>query len=193
MAVRYEIEPAKNSVLTKKVSSLWSWVIIIIAAATVVLIARYVIETAIESISYTYGPVQATPISEDYFDYEVTERDGEKFITVTGYHGDLREVNIPAEIDGLKVKEIARFAFMSNDLIYIVRIPEGVSFIGNMCFFNCSSLKNVYIPETANEIGGWCFGKTENITVEGINGSEAQRYCDQRSIYFVGYSPDYMK
>ncbi len=193
MAVRYEIEPAKNSVLTKKVSSLWSWVIIIIAAATVVLIARYVIEAAIESISYTYGPVQATPISEDYFDYEVTERDGEKFITVTGYHGDLREVNIPAEIDGLKVKEIARFAFMSNDLIYIVRIPEGVSFIGNMCFFNCSSLKNVYIPETANEIGGWCFGKTENITVEGINGSEAQRYCDQRSIYFVGYSPDYMK
>ena len=193
MAVRYEIEPAKNSVLTKKVSSLWSWVIIIIAAATVVLIARYVIEAAIDSISYTYGPVQATPISEDYFDYEVTERDGEKFITVTGYHGDLREVNIPAEIDGLKVKEIARFAFMSNDLIYIVRIPEGVSFIGNMCFFNCSSLKNVYIPETANEIGGWCFGKTENITVEGINGSEAQRYCDQRSIYFVGYSPDYMK
>lgn len=193
MAVRYEIEPAKNSVLTKKVSSLWSWVIIIIAAATVVLIARYVIEAAIESISYTYGPVQATPISEDYFDYEVTERDGEKFITVTGYHGDLKEVNIPAEIDGLKVKEIARFAFMSNDLIYIVRIPEGVSFIGNMCFFNCSSLKNVYIPETANEIGGWCFGKTENITVEGINGSEAQRYCDQRSIYFVGYSPDYMK
>lgn len=193
MAVRYEIEPAKNSVLTKKVSSLWSWVIIIIAAATVVLIARYVIEAAIESISYTYGPVQATPISEDYFDYEVTERDGEKFITVTGYHGDLKEVNIPSEIDGLKVKEIARFAFMSNDLIYIVRIPEGVSFIGNMCFFNCSSLKNVYIPETANEIGGWCFGKTGNITVEGINGSEAQRYCDQRSIYFVGYSPDYMK
>lgn len=193
MAVRYEIEPAKNSVLTKKVSSLWSWVIIIIAAATVVLIARYVIEAAIESISYTYGPVQATPISEDYFDYEVTERDGEKFITVTGYHGDLKEVNIPSEIDGLKVKEIARFAFMSNDLIYIVRIPEGVSFIGNMCFFNCSSLKNVYIPETANEIGGWCFGKTGNITVEGINGSEAQRYCDQRSIYFVGYSTDYMK
>ena len=105
MAVRYEIEPAKNSVLTKKVSSLWSWVIIIIAAATVVLIARYVIEAAIDSISYTYGPVQATPISEDYFDYEVTERDGEKFITVTGYHGDLREVNIPAEIDGLKVRK----------------------------------------------------------------------------------------
>lgn len=193
MAERYEIEPVKNNVLTRKVSSFWSWVIIIIAAATVVLIARYVLDAALESISYTYGPVQATPISEDYFDYEINEREGESFITVTGYHGDLREVNIPDEIDGLRVREIARFAFMSNEVIYTVRVPEGVSFIGNMCFFNCPKLKNVYIPESASEIGGWCFGKTENITVEGINGSEAQKYCEQRNIYFVGYSPDYMK
>ncbi len=193
MAQRFEIEPVKNNILTRKVSSFWSWVIIIIAAATVVLIAKYVLDAALESISYTYGPVQATPISEDYFDYEINEADGERFITVTGYHGDLREVNIPGEIDELKVREIARFAFMSNDTVYTVRIPEGVRVIGNMCFFNCSELKNVYIPESAADIGGWCFGKTENITIEGINGSEAQEYCKQRNISFEGYSPNYIK
>lgn len=193
MAERYDIKPVKKSVLTKKVSSFWSWVVIIIAAATVVLIGKYVLDSALESISYTYGPVQATPILEDYFDYEINKDSKEQFVTITGYHGDLKEVNIPAEIDGLKVREIARFAFMSNNIIYTVRVPEGVRFLGNMCFYNCSALRNVYIPQSAVEIGGWCFGKTENITVEGINGSKAQEYCDERGIDFMGYSPDYMK
>lgn len=188
MAVRYEIEPAKQSVLNQKVNSFWSWLTIVIFAAAVLLIAKYVLDSATQEITHTYGPVSAAPISQDYFDYEINMHDGESYVTVTGYHGDLKEVNIPDEIDGVKVREIARFAFMSNDTVYIVRVPEGVTFIGNMCFFNCPSLRRVYIPESASDIGGWCFGKTENIVVEGIYGSEAQSYCDQRNITFEGYS-----
>ncbi|MCD8328761.1 MAG: leucine-rich repeat domain-containing protein [Ruminococcus sp.] len=189
MAVRYEITPAKQSILQKRVSSFWSLLIIALCAAIVVLLARYTIELATEEITYTYGPISATSIAEDYFDYEINvSAEGESYVTITGYHGDLKEVNIPSEIDGVRVREIARFAFMSNDVIYIVRIPEGVTTIGNMCFYNSPTLKRVYIPETASSIGGWCFGNSTDLVVEGIIGSEAQSYCEQRGISFEGYS-----
>lgn len=188
MAVRYEIEPVKQNVWNKKVNSVFSWIIIAVFAATILLIAKYILDSATKEILHTYGPISASPISESYFDYEINTDNGEEYVVITGYHGDLKEVNIPDKIDGIKVREIARFAFMSDDLIYIVRIPEGVTMIGNMCFFDCPSLRRVYIPESASSIGGWCFGKTDKIVVEGINGSKAQSYCEERNISFEGYS-----
>lgn len=188
LAQTYNIEPVRENILAKKVSTFWSLAVIILAAVTVVILGKTVLDAAIDDITNTYGPVHATPCAEEYFEYEINEKDGEQFVTVTGYHGTLREVNIPAEINGIKVKQIARFAFMSNDIVYIIRIPEGVTFIGNMCFFNCPSLRRVYIPESASDIGGWCFGKTEDITVEGVNGSYAQEYSERAGLAFEGYS-----
>lgn len=189
MAQRYVINPVrKQSILFRRVSTVWGIVAIAVAATIVVVMAKMVLNAAIIEVSNTYGPIYAAPCAEEYFEYEVKESGGEQYAAITGYNGSLREVNIPPEIDGFEVREISRFAFMSDETVYTVRIPEGVSFIGNMCFFNCTSLRRVYVPETAIDIGGWCFGKTQNLVVEGITASYAEEYCEKLNIDFEGLS-----
>ena len=39
----------------------------------------------------------------------------------------------------------------------IVIIPEGVTEIGALAFYDCDSLKSIVIPEGVTEIGAWAF------------------------------------
>ena len=66
-------------------------------------------------------------------------------------------LEIPAEIDGYIVTEIANGAFSECKFLENVIIPEGVKLIGNDAFSGCSALKNMTIPKGVINIGDSVF------------------------------------
>jgi len=51
-------------------------------------------------------------------------------------------------------------------------VPEGVTEIGTMCFYQCRKLKNIVLPSTITKIGGACFAystKLEGITINATS------------------------
>lgn len=111
------------------------------------------------------------------FQYRV-ETDGT--VTITGYSGDNNKLSIPSEIEGDLVKAIGNGAFVGNEQITIVEIPEGILSIGNGTFSNCRSLENVSLPSTLIAIGESAFEacsklKTVNIP-EGVKRIEDKTF-----------------
>ena len=110
--------------------------------------------------------------------YEISE-DG-TYVIITGYSEEFPKIEIPSEIDGLPVTEIAKNAFTNNVDLYSIVIPDSVTVIGEdafrncrslvsvrfptglkalpmNCFFGCSVLKTVILPEGLEKIGEFCF------------------------------------
>ncbi|MBP5791749.1 MAG: leucine-rich repeat protein, partial [Kiritimatiellae bacterium] len=81
--------------------------------------------------------------------------------------GDLK---IPAELDGMRIRNIARRAFLECDGLAHVEIPEGVRYVGNDAFMKCRDLKRVDIPESLDYIGLGAFGDTplESIDIKNV-------------------------
>ena len=61
-------------------------------------------------------------------------------------------VVIPSEVDGMKVITIGEGAFIFNDVIKTVTIPEGVTLIEENAFSNCNELTEVKLPSTVEVI-----------------------------------------
>ena len=60
--------------------------------------------------------------------------------TITGYSGANGYVQIPSEIDGIAVKNIAESAFAGNSELNWVVIPSSIENIGAYAFFGCKNL-----------------------------------------------------
>lgn len=93
-------------------------------------------------------PAASAAETADGLVYEETS--GE--ITITGYTGVGGEVEIPAEIAGKPVTEIAQQAFYATSFpaalkITKITIPNSVKTMGSAVFFGCSSLQEVVLPE----------------------------------------------
>ena len=61
------------------------------------------------------------------------------------------EVDIPAEYNGLPVREIGDAAFFMSKFLTRVSIPEGIEKIGNSAFYSCG-LREVTLPESLKEL-----------------------------------------
>lgn len=91
---------------------------------------------------------------------EVTAKDGaysyemnaDGTITLTGYQGEEKELNVPATIDSYVVSAIGNHAFEANWDITSVTLPNGLSVIGEGAFMDCGSLTTVHIPETVSVV-----------------------------------------
>ena len=90
------------------------------------------------------------------------EKDGVLFykadgaLAVVGYFGTNPEVTIPASVDGLAVKTIARRAFSNSKNVRRLIIEDGIEEIWDLAFDNCENLEYIYIPasvkyNTSNE------------------------------------------
>ncbi len=82
-------------------------------------------------------------------------------VTITGrtiYNTDI-DLEIPEDIDGVPVTEIAANAFKDDLLIESVWIPDGVTTIGANAFAGCSNLQisYVYFPSTVKTVGKGAF------------------------------------
>lgn len=69
-------------------------------------------------------------------------------VKITGYSGDGGELQIPETLGKLKVKEIAKNAFTSDECAELTKItiPESVEFIGENAFAGCTNVTEGYIP-----------------------------------------------
>lgn len=96
-------------------------------------------------------------------DYETRENDEYRYdvykdrIVLTKYLGESAVVEIPAEIDGLKVTEIGKDAFLFCDELKSVTLPDGIEKIGESAFGKCKSLTKIEIPESVTAIGKFAF------------------------------------
>ena len=95
-------------------------------------------------------------------DFEYTiEKNG---CSIAGYKGNNTVINIPNEIDGLRVIEIHDAAFHSSPNITEVNIPDGVTYIWYYAFKWCVNLKSITIPEGVEIIGIGAFEGCRNLT-----------------------------
>lgn len=127
---------------------------------------------------------------------QVWENSGEKFIyspyqnsedeiVINSYTGNPVDLEIPKEIDGLKVVAIGNSAFAENIDLKKVHIPSSVKIIDNYAFAGCTSLKSVKIDSGLTTIGYRAFYKCTYLnkvelpnTLEKID-DEAFRECER--------------
>ncbi len=164
-----------------------SWAAVIFMILMIGLSIYFIILGAYKDIYQPYGPFDVSPTSAKYFKTSDADnvKDNKGKIKIESYHGDLTEIAVPDEINDIKVAEIEKFSFISDNNIERVYIPVGVTYIGNMCFYDCSSLTMIYIPETVEKIGGWAFsGTSEDFKICGKANTYAEKYCNDRGIKF---------
>lgn len=91
---------------------------------------------------------QALPLGiEDYYTFDAS------IGKIGNYKGTDKEVIIPSEIKGVKVKSLGVASFKGCSNITSIRIPYGVESIGEGAFYECTSLKDIVIPNSVTQIG----------------------------------------
>ena len=108
-------------------------------------------------------------------------------ISITGYNGNYSVLNLPSEIDGLPVTEIADSVFAGNTALTSVTIPSGVKKLGWFAFSGCTSLASVTLPESVESIGYDAFSYCTKLTLKCPSGSYAERYA---ASYGISCVPD---
>lgn len=110
-------------------------------------------------------------------------------IQILKYIGNLFEVDIPAEIDGLPVNRINTAAFQNNQIVRSVTIPDSVKTIGDWAFSYMESLEAVQMSAGLVSLGADAFtgaaslrrisfsDKVEQIGVEPFEGIDRLIIC----------------
>lgn len=92
------------------------------------------------------------------------------------------------------VKSIGDRAFELCTSLSDIEIGKGVKSIGIRAFLSCSNLTDITIPNNVTNIGEYAFGykldndeyvKADNFTVNGYNGTEAERYANDNGFNFI--------
>ena len=99
--------------------------------------------------------------SSDGYCYKTIDRSA----TIVGYVGDESRLVIPDKIDGKNVLSIEKYAFVNNNCLERVEIPNSVKAIGDYAFSNCKALHSLFIPASVQDIGN--FGEYNQNQSEG--------------------------
>lgn len=86
------------------------------------------------------------------FSYTVTNG----AVIIVSYSGPGGNVTIPSAIGGLPVVAIGNNAF-SSTLVTGAAIPDTVTSIGDLAFYQCTSLTNIIIPDSVTNLGDSAF------------------------------------
>ncbi len=84
-------------------------------------------------------------------------------IKIVRYLGRMPDVEIPAEIDGIRVTGVSTAAFQSNNRVKRIIVPLGVKEIGDWAFSYMDSLEYVQLPTTLTTLGSNSFSGTGSI------------------------------
>ena len=102
---------------------------------------------------------------------------------ISQYHGhNSKNVIIPSTIDGKNIVGIGKGAFQHCTTIEYLRISEGIRYIEDGAFFDCSALKNCLLPQSLVRLGSELntlpnpTGVFEHTALEHIILPEAIRY-----------------
>ena len=112
------------------------------------------------------------PEEQKVFEVEIDRDFDIDALKIVGYTGEAEELEIPATLinpkDGaeLPVLSIGDAAFLGNETLVKVTVPEGVLKIKAGAFQSCSALTDVVLPEGLETIGDSAF---ENSKLTNIN------------------------
>lgn len=107
---------------------------------------------------YNYGIIPSDAVTSENYIYTVLD-DGR--IEINKYTGNEKNINVPSEIDGKKVKQICDHSFAGCDA-ESVTIPGTIEFIGDYSFQG-SRIKKATIENGVKDIGVGAF-KGSNLT-----------------------------
>lgn len=116
--------------------------------------------------SSTHKKVPDIPVT-DASQFKCQFSDNGETCSITAYVGTDKEVNIPEEIDGHKVVAIEIGAFLNNNTLERIIIPDSVKQIWQNAFWGCIELKEVTFGDNITFIGGRAF--KECISLQEIN------------------------
>ena len=118
-------------------------------------------------------PVSAGAANSEY-EYDLLSDDA---IEITAYNGSAAFVVIPSSIDGYTVVSIGEQAFLGNESMITLEIPDTVNYIDDAAFYACDRLTSVEIPDSVVYIGNFAFencGSLYEVTIP-------------ESVYSIGY------
>ena len=109
----------------------------------------------------------AVPVYADYSGlehgdlfYEIAD-DGH--IIITDCHESAEKMDVPAEIDGAPVMEIADSAFADCTMLESVTLPESITKIGRQAFSTCTSLESIDMPKELEYMGAGVFDECSSL------------------------------
>ena len=97
-------------------------------------------------------------------------------ITITGYSGDVTQLSVPSEIDGLPVVAIGRDAFRESALTEVT-LPDSLRLIDWFAFYGSRQLKTVVIPDSVTKIEYGVFDGCTSLVVNCPKNSYAEKYA----------------
>ena len=95
------------------------------------------------------GEVAYCSVRVANFEYSINQSGN---LVIDGYLGGGTVLDIPASINGRPVEEIGRWAFLMNESIEEVIIPDGIRIIGEGAFSACDKIKKVTLGSTLVKI-----------------------------------------
>ncbi|MDE7121723.1 MAG: leucine-rich repeat domain-containing protein, partial [Oscillospiraceae bacterium] len=130
---------------------------------------------------------------------ELTYTINDGYVAISDCDTSVTNVEIPSEIEGLPVTEIANSAFENCALMTSVSIPDSVTKIGYKAFKGCVMLKSLTIPDSVTEIVGYSYSSDygafqgctnlETVTIgNGLHaiGKEAFKGCTSLTLLTLG-------
>jgi hypothetical protein len=78
-------------------------------------------------------------------------KDGHEYIEITGYEGQVQELVVPGEIEGLPVEAIGNHAFSGRQDIRTVVLPESIKTLYGFAFHNCKSLRKITLFDSLDD------------------------------------------
>ena len=83
------------------------------------------------------------------------------------------------------VISIGPFAFWECKNLTDISTLENITAIGDYAFYGCTSLTDISIPDCVTEIGDHTFALCRNLTVSVVEGSYAEKYCQEHGITYI--------
>ncbi len=84
--------------------------------------------------TFSKSTAEESPQPQSEFVFETRNGEDEVYLSITKYTGNEWFVNIPAEVDGLPVREIGDAAFYQNQTVRAVFLPNTLTHIENYAF-----------------------------------------------------------
>ncbi len=97
-----------------------------------------------------YNSLSANTTLTD-LDYLTYTKNDDNTITITACNPAAININIPKEIDGLKVTAVGYEAFDNCRHLTTITIPNSIKSIESYAFYDCDNLKDVYFTGTETE------------------------------------------
>lgn len=100
--------------------------------------------------------------AQNLSDFSVDLNKAGNGVIINKYRGGTTDVVVPSIIEGYPVVELADECFKGTK-ITSVKLPNSIIKIGEDCFMNCGSLKNINIPDTLIYLGASAFQNTSSL------------------------------